>query len=223
MSKISIKDLYKIEKVVTVKDEKTGNEADVCLRIISDSGREDAIRYANKEKAELAKKLEDKDSPEYFALKEQIKNSPVDTLELKIKIIKESLVGDEAYLALRADDKYKELDDGELSDSEDFQDAYLKERSKIADEYLEKLDKNENNLRKELMDLQLKSMLNSFFMHSFNEKILVHAIRDPEDSSKRLFDSVEKMKDNFFGDSYVQLIEKYYGLSGNKTENDIKN
>ena len=223
MGKISIKDLYKIEKVVTVKDEKTGNEADVCLRIISDSGREDAIRYANKEKTELAKKLEDKDSPEYFALKEQIVNSPMDTLELKIKIIKESLVSDKVYLALRANDKYKELEDGELADSEDFQDTYLKERSKIADEYFKQLDKSENNLRKELMDLQIKSMLNSFFMHSFNEKILVHAIRDSEDSSKRLFDSVEKMKDNFFGDSYVQLVAKYYGLSGNKTENDIKN
>lgn len=222
-NKVSLKDLYKIEKVVTIKDEKTGNESDICLRIVSDSGREDAIKHANKEKADLAKKLVDKDSPEYFALKEQVKNSPASTLEIKIKVIKESLVGDKVYLSLRANDKYKEMDDSELADNEEFQNSYLEERNKLAKIYFDKLNKSEENLRKELTDLQLKSMLNSFFMHSFNEKILVHAIRNPEDSSKRFFDSIEEMKDNSFGNSYVQLIEEYYGLSGNKTENDIKN
>jgi len=221
--KVSITDLYKIEKTVIIEDKDTDKEADVLLRIISDNSKEEVIRYANEKKVELANKLKDKSSVERISLEEMVVNAPINTLELKLDLLKQQLIQNEVYLELRLNDKYKDLMDSEIEDNEEFNKDYTELKKKRAEEYLASLDKNEANLRKELRDLNIKVLLNSFHTHSFNEMTLAHAIRNPEDPSKRLFNSVSEMKDNIFGDTYMQLIDKYYSLRGNMSENDVKN
>ena len=221
--KVSITDLYKIEKTVIIEDKDTDKEADVLLRIISDNSKEEVIRYANEKKVELANKLKDKSSVERISLEEMVVNAPINTLELKLDLLKQQLIQNEVYLELRLNDKYKDLMDSEIEDNEEFNKDYTELKKKRAEEYLASLDKSEDNLRRELRDLNIKVMLNSFHTHSFNEMTLAHAIRNPEDPSKRLFNSVAEMKDNIFGDTYMQLIDKYYSLRGNMSENDVKN
>lgn len=219
--KVSIKDLYKIEKKVTVTDD-SDREAEVVLRIISDGARAEALDAANESRAELKRKLDDPNSKESILMAEDLDAMPIENIKRHIGILKRRVFYEELFIPLRGSKKYSDKSNKELGEDEEFQKALNSAVDEELEKYNKKIKDDEESLKRELKSLRVDLALDSCHLKGFNEVSMLNAIRDPEDSNKRLFDSVEEMRGSFFGDTYIKLMNAYYSLD-DKTGDEVKN
>ncbi len=216
--KVSIRELYKIQKKVTLKDN-SGNEADVIIRVVPSSVKREALKLAKKERASYKRKLAAKDSDEALLLEEEIESLSVEDLQRELSIFKEIDIKNELYPEIADKDIYKDCND--LDSNEKFNKELDSAVEKQMKKYNSNLSHDENELRRLVRDIRARIMLDSFFLQSFNETIILHALRNPDNPDEKIFKDIDEMMENLHGGLFMELIGEYFSLD-NKSGDDVK-
>lgn len=219
---VGIDQLFKVSDEITVTDEVNKKKAKVHLRILSDIEKRKASDYATAKRAELKRKLDDKNSDEAVLLDESIAKKALDAVKIEIMFSKKRSIYKDVFQAVRETKKYAEKTDDALFADEKFAEVMEKELEGAVEKYLKSLGEDEGKLKKVLRSLSIDFMLDAFYMRNYNEKMIQQALRDPKDVTKCIFNDVDSMMGSFFGTSYKQLVDSYYALV-KLTDRDLKN
>lgn len=208
-NKVSLRDLYKVEKVVTIADD-YGNEADVTLRVVPNSVKRESIDYANEKRVEMLKRLKDRESKESLLIDESLnKLTDIDAKD-ELAICQRARIFQAVYESAASLDEFKDIED--LENNKEFSKKVEEKLDADVEDYRKSLTTNREELIGELRQIRHDAVLNSFFIANFWEYLIFHAVRDTADPTKTYFESVEDMRSGVFGKTYQILQDEYNSL-----------